>query len=364
LNDSVSLKYCNFQNLIFGDDFVYTMKTHNPLWLLIVFLFLVSCQKSEKEVSIGFLIHSLTSSRWQTDTRLIRQYAQKKGVEVIVKNAEGDENRQLGQAKELIAEGADILIVVAANQNTAAGIIRAAHEHRIPVIAYDRMIRNSDVDYLVSFQYEKVGQLMIEYAIRNKPSGNYILLWGDASDGNAQFVKTAQIKTIEPYLKNKQVNLVYQSFVEGWAKENSLHLMKQVLEFSDQRIDAVICSNDPIAAGASEALHSYGYDTREMLITGQDATIEGCRNILSGKQTMTIYKSLYDIASQAVELALDVSTHKHKLKPTSHVYNGRRNVPAILLSPSIVDKNNIDSTIIANGIFTKEELYDFSQQMN
>jgi D-xylose transport system substrate-binding protein len=342
----------------------YAMKILNPLLILIIFLFMAACQKSESDVSIGFLIHSLASSRWQTDTRLIQQFAKEKGVQVIVKNAEGDENVQLGQAKELIEEGVDIIIVVAANQNTAAGIIRTAHERNVPVIAYDRMIRNSDVDYLVSFQYEKVGQLMIEYAIKNKPSGNYVMLWGDASDGNALFVQAAQVLAIEPYLKNGQVHLVYKTFIEGWAKENSLFMMKRVLEFSGKKIDAVICSNDPIAAGASEALANYGYNTSEVLITGQDATIEGCKNIINGKQTMTIYKSLNGIASQAVDLAIDVATKKHKIKPSSQVFNGRRNVPAILLSPTAVDKSNIESTVIADGIFSKDELYGIPLQMN
>lgn len=332
------------------------MDTPGKFLLLMLIVLLTSCQKSEKDIQIGFLIHSLSSSRWQMDTELIRKRAEERGVKITIKNAEGDENIQLGQVNELLAEDIDVIIVVAANQNTAAGIIRSAHKQNVPVIAYDRMIRNSDVDYLVSFQYDMVGQLMIDYAIRKRPSGNYVILWGDPSDGNAQAVQSAQIRAIDPYLKNGQINLMYKTFIDGWSKENAFFFMKQIIEFSQSGIDAVICSNDPMAAGAFDALSQYGYQPRQVLITGQDATLEGCRSILSGQQTMTIYKSIQELASQAVDLAIDVAARRHKIQTTGTVNNGRKDVPAILLPPTIVDEENILSTVVADSVFSMDDL--------
>jgi D-xylose transport system substrate-binding protein len=335
------------------------MKSYRVLLILLLFFpMFQSCVKSESHVKIGFLIHSLSSSRWQMDTRYIEQHATDLGVSLVVKNAEGDENVQLGQAEELLEQGVDVLIVVAANQNTAAGIVRKAHEHDVPVIAYDRLILNSDLDYLVSFEYEKVGQQMIEYAVQRKPKGNYVILWGDASDGNARFIYDAQLKAIDPYVKNGQINVVYKTFVEGWSKENAQFLMNEVYEYCGQQIDAIISSNDLMAIGAGEVLAGYGYDLSNMVITGQDATLEGCRSIVQGKQTMSIYKSLKGLAFKAVDLAVDVATGKKDIKMNSKVNNGRCDVPAILLAPKVVDKDNMLSTVVADGVFTKDEIYN------
>ncbi|MBN1926078.1 MAG: substrate-binding domain-containing protein [Prolixibacteraceae bacterium] len=322
-------------------------------------LFLVfglnSCEKVT-DVEIGFLIHSLTSSRWQMDISYINERAEEIGATVILRNAEGDENMQLKQAHELLEMGVDVLIVVAANQNTAAAIVRDAHDYKVPVISYDRIIKNSDLDYLISFEYEKVGELMVEYAYSKRPVGNYILLWGDPSDANARFVKTGQERALEPLLKNGNVNIVYKSFIEGWRRENAENLVSEILDFYPGKIDVVIASNDPMALGAYTALVEHGYKPFEVEITGQDATLEACVSMVEGGMTMSVFKDIKELAYSAVDLAVDV-VKNNKIEFETTVNNGRKEVPAKLLKPSIVDLDNIEETVIATGVLKREEIF-------
>ncbi|HPR31248.1 MAG TPA: substrate-binding domain-containing protein [Prolixibacteraceae bacterium] len=326
-------------------------------YLGILFLLIVCSCKNENNTTIGFLIHSLTSSRWQMDISFIQERAEELGARVELRNADGDENVQLKQAHELLEAGVDVLIVVAANQNTAAAIVRDAHDFGVPVIGYDRTIKNSDLDYLISFEYERIGELMVEYATQQKPSGNYILLWGDPSDANARFVKTGQERALEPILAKGQISIVYKTFIEGWSRTNANKMMSEILDFYPGKIDAVISSNDPMALGAFDALVEHGYKPFEVEITGQDATLEACRSIVAGGMTMSVFKNIKELAYTAVDLAVDV-TGKKKMIFERTINNGRKDVPALLLKPGIVDRANLDEAIIAAGVFTREAVYE------
>jgi D-xylose transport system substrate-binding protein len=321
-------------------------------------LTLFSCNyKSGGDVKIGFLIHSTTSSRWLMDIDYVKEHAAEVGAEVILKDAKGDENQQLKQASELLEQGVDALIVVAANQNTAAGIVREAHEYNVPVIGYDRLIKNSDLDYLVSFEYEKVGELMVEYVVDKIDNGNCIILWGDASDANAIFVKRGHEKAIEALGADKKINFVYKAFVEDWTLENANHITNYVLDFYPEKIDAIIACNDPLGIGAYDALKSHGYEPGEVIITGQDATLEFVHSMLEGGMTMSVSKPIKELAYGSVDLIVElIKTGKVTgLKQT--VYNGRKDVPAKLFSPYVVDKTNFESILIDEGVFTREEVF-------
>lgn len=328
-------------------------------FLIVVVLFFMvfsSCKRSS-DVEIGFLIHSLSSSRWQMDLAYVQERATELGANIELRNADGDENMQLKQASELLQAGVDVLIVVAANQNTAAAIVREAHDYGVKVISYDRIIKNADLDYLISFEYNRVGEMMVEYVTERKPEGNFILLWGDPSDANARFIQAGQERAIDPFLKNGKINLAYRTYVEGWSKFNSKHIVSEILDFFPGKIDAIVSSNDPMAVGAYEALLENGYKPYEVLITGQDATLEFCHSMLDGGMSMSVYKPIKDLARGAVDLAIDVAQGKRIRNATERVNNGRIDVPAILFKPSIVDKSNIDDVLISKGVFSHEQVY-------
>ena len=329
--------------------------------ILILFSLNACSSYSGKGVRIGFLIHTTKSARWQMDLSYVQERAKEVGATIILKDAGGDENMQLKQASELLEEGVDAIIVVAANQNTAAGIVREAHKYDVPVIGYDRLIKNSDLDYLVSFEYDKVGQIMIDYARARKPNGNYIMVWGDASDANAVFVKAGNLKALEPYIQNGDINLAYKTYVDSWSMVNAEHKINEVLDFYDKKIDAIIVSNDPMAIGAYNALVKHGYGPNEVLITGQDATLAFVRSMLKGGMTMSVYKPIKDLAYGAVDLVVDLVKHKKAEGFDKTVNNGKKDVPAKLFEPSVVDKSNFEKVLIESGIFTREEVFNADQ---
>jgi D-xylose transport system substrate-binding protein len=315
----------------------------------------VSCTKIGK-IKVGFLIPASVGYRWPIDQGYVEKAASAKNVEVITRSAENDENLQLKQAKELLEMGVDVLIVVAANSNTAAGIVREAHDYNVPVIGYDRLIKNSDLDYLVTFEGSEIGNLMVNYAMEKKPEGNYVLLWGDAGDVNALLIKDAMEKTLKSSIDNGKINIVYKTFVEDWSSENAYHEMKNILAFSDKKIDAVITSYDGMAMGARKALDEAGYGN-EVILTGQDAELASVRAINEGRMSLTVYKSIRTVANAAVDLAIKLAKNQKVTDIKGSINNGRRDVPVLYLKPVAVTRNNIRETLIADKFYTEEQIF-------
>lgn len=323
------------------------------LVLLIPSIF--SC-KNSGDTKIGFLIPAGEGSRWPVDQAFVEKAAKEKGIEVLTRIANNDENLQLKQAKELLELGVDVLIVVAGNGNTAAAIVRDAHDYNVPVIGYDRLIKNSDLDYLVTFEGAQIGSLMIEYALQHKPEGNYVLLWGDPGDVNALFIKDAQEKLLKPSIDNGKINIVYKTFVEDWSMENAYHISKNILNLSGKKIDAIITSYDGLAMGALKAMHELDYGG-DVILTGQDAELKSVKAIKDGQVSLTIYKSIKQIAGASVELAEKLAQNKKVSNATGKINNGRKDVPTIFLKPVAVTKENIRQTVIADGFYTEQQVY-------
>jgi D-xylose transport system substrate-binding protein len=326
-------------------------------WVLILF-FLNGCSNfEEKKVKIGYLIHATTNSRWQMDIKYLQERADQIGAVLIIRDAEGDENKQLKQANELLEEGVDALMVVAANQNTAAGIVREAQKHKVPIIAYDRMINNSDVDYMISFDYEEIGHLMVDYVSKKVSKGNCIMLWGDYGDANALRVKNGIEGAIAENSGFKDIHIIFKAYVPNWTYENAYHIVEKVLNFSPEKIDAVIACNVPLALGAADALKAHGYQPGEVVITAQDATINYIQAMVKNEVSMTFSKPMKEFAYGAIDIVVDLLKTGRNNSFDKMIFNGRKNVPSKLYSPVLVDRTNIEEELIASGIFSKHEVY-------
>jgi D-xylose transport system substrate-binding protein len=258
-----------------------TLKIPALIILLLFFFGTFEGCNSNQSKTVGLLLHQ-QDDRWSMDVKYLTEYFQNEGIKLIIKDAEGDENRQIKQAEELVKEGVGVILIVAVNQNTAAGIVRFAHENRIKVVGYDRLIKNADLDYLLSFEYKQIGTDLAKYAHNKVPKGNYVLLWGDASDDNARVMQKAQMEYLQPYIDAGNVNVVYKAYIDDWNYENALHKMNKILDFSDEKIDVVLANNDRLAVGALDALKAHNY-THSVLITGHDATLEACGLIAQGE---------------------------------------------------------------------------------
>ncbi|NJO89537.1 MAG: sugar ABC transporter substrate-binding protein [Chloroflexia bacterium] len=267
---------------------------------------LFSCVKQNSEVRVGFLMEKFTADRWALDKKFFEEKVTELGAKVITKISDGSDANQFAVALELINERVDILVVVASNVNSAAAIVREAHKAGIKVIAYDRFIRNSDLDYFVGLNAVQIGELQAEYALSKIPKGNFVLLEGDKSDMNAVNIESGQMNVLNPKIQSGEVNIIYRVFVDNWSSVEAGYEIEKVLKLSDKQIDVILSANDGNAMGARNAIEKLGVEDN-ILITGLDADLNACQRIIKDKQTMTVYTPIIECAKTAAELAVKVA---------------------------------------------------------
>jgi len=322
-------------------------------------------KKSEKaddpaaqKIKIGLSMDSLRVERWQKDRDIFTAEAEKLGAEVIVQSADGDERRQNEQAENMITQGVDVLVVIPKDSVAAAQIVQAAHAEGIKVIAYDRLIRESSPDLYISFDNEQVGYLQAEYLLRQKPKGNYFLLGGAPTDNNAQLLRKGQMRALQTAIDGGDIRLVAdgQHWAVNWDPRDALKKAEQVLTQTNNKVDAVVASNDGTAGGVIQALEGQNLAGR-VIVSGQDAELAACQRIVKGTQTMTVYKPIHLIATKAAQAAVALAKGETIAEATQTVNNGKIDVPSILLTPIQVDKDNLDAVVIKDGFHTREAVY-------
>ncbi|HEU4520744.1 MAG TPA: substrate-binding domain-containing protein [Thermoanaerobaculia bacterium] len=304
---------------------------------------------------IGFSMDTLKEERWQRDKALVEQRAREIGAQLDVQVANGDDRVQTQQADNMLTKGVDVLIVAPHNGEIAASIVEAAHRRGVPVIAYDRMIRNADVDLYVSHQVERMGEMQAEYALKHKPKGNYVLIGGSPTDFNALLLRKGQMNVLKPAIDRGDIKIVSDQFAREWKAEEALRITEDALTRTGNKIDAIVASNDGTAGGAISALQAVGL-AGKVLVTGQDAQKDAVQRIANGTQSMTVYKQIQPLAFSAVDAAAKLAK-KEPVETNAKINNGKIDVPSILHEPIAVDKENLDATIIADGYHKREEIY-------
>lgn len=311
-----------------------------------------------KKIKIGLSMDSLRVERWQKDRDIFKAEAEKLGAEVIVQSADGDERRQNAQAENMLTQGVDVLVVIPKDSVAAAQIVQAAHAEGIKVIAYDRLIRESEPDLYISFDNEQVGYLQAEYLLRQKPKGNYFLLGGAPTDNNAQLLRKGQLRALQGAIDAGDIRLAAEGkhWAVNWEARDALKKTEQVLTQTNNRIDAVVASNDGTAGGVIQALQGQNL-AGKVLVSGQDAELSACQRIVKGTQTMSVYKPIHLIATKAAQAAVALAKGEQIAEATQTVNNGKVDVPSILLTPIQVDKANLDEVVIKDGFHSREAVY-------
>lgn len=311
-----------------------------------------------KKIKIGLSMDSLRVERWQKDRDIFKAEAEKLGAEVIVQSADGDERRQNEQVENMITQGVDVLVVIPKDSVAAAQIVQAAHAEGIKVLAYDRLIRESEPDLYISFDNEQVGYLQAEYLLRQKPNGDYFLLGGAPTDNNAQLLRKGQRRALQEAIDAGDIRLVADGkhWAVNWDARDALKKTEQVLTQTNNRIDAVVASNDGTAGGVIQALEGQNL-AGKVLVSGQDAELSACQRIVKGTQTMTVYKPIHLIATKAAQAAVALAKGEQIAEATQTVNNGKVDVPSILLTPIQVDKANLDEIVIKDGFHAREAVY-------
>jgi D-xylose transport system substrate-binding protein len=298
--------------------------------------------------------------RWPRDRDLFLERAKELGADVLVESAELDDARQLQQAESLLAREVQALVVVPHSSEGAGRIVEAAKKSSVPVIAYDRLILKADIDLYVSYDNRRVGEQQAQYLRNLAPKGNYILLGGAPTDHNAKLIREGQMAALGDAVKRGEIKIVADPWTPDWQADAAMKLTEAALNKARNQVVAVVASNDITAGGAIKALEQQGLSGK-VLVSGQDANLDAVRRIVSGTQTITVYKPLRPLARGAASAAVQLAKSE-KVEGTSTVNNGLKDVQAFLYNPIGVHKDLIDQTIIQDRFHTREQVYGTAGQ--
>jgi D-xylose transport system substrate-binding protein len=319
-------------------------------------MFILAASYAQDSLKIGFSVGDFSSDRWSQEPQIFNEAAKSQGAKVLFEYAYGDAAKQLSQAGLLIAAGVKVLVIFPTSAENWEGIIALAHRSGVKVVAYERMMKKADVDYYFSFYNEDVGRQQAKYAVTHCPKGNYLLLEGPTNDNNSLLFLKGQKEILQPYIDRGDIKVVLEKHLDTWNSIDAYNMVQSFIEKNKIPIDAIVAANDELAGGSIMALEM-AQTGGAVVITGQDATVGGCQNILDGKQGMTVYKSIRSLATQAALTCVKLAQGEAVSNINSVVNNGTRDIPAMLLKTVVVDKDNMKQTVIADGYLKAEQLH-------
>jgi D-xylose transport system substrate-binding protein len=310
-------------------------------------------QTPKKLTKIGFSIEALTGERWKTDLDEFQKRAEQLDAQVLIRSADGDDDLQFQQVKDLLDTNIDVLVLLPHDTEKSSRIVDVAHAKHVPVISYDRLVHNPYVDLYIGFDLYSVGMLQAQSLVQKAPKGNYILLGGSPLDINSKVVRSGQMKVLQPFIDRGDIKVVADLWVPEWSPTQAYILVSQELRRTDAPISAIVASNDGVAGGAIQALEDEKLSGK-VLVSGQDADLAAVVRLFEGTQLMTVYKAFPEEARSAATAAVQLARHE-KIQGLQLVPNGELKTQAILLTPIAVDRNNVRSTVIKDG-FQKLEV--------
>jgi D-xylose transport system substrate-binding protein len=280
--------------------------------------------------------------------------------EILYNNATGDASKQQSQAEAALTQGAEVMVLDPVDAKSAAAIVEKAKAQDVPVLSYDRLIENADVDYYVSFDNVRVGELQAESLSEKlkedgSPQGPIVKINGDPADSNAALFKEGSNKGFE----SAGVKVAKEYDTPEWSATNAQNEMQQAITaLGKTGFEGVYGANDEMAAGSIAAMKSAGVKPEEKPSTGQDATVAGVQRIIAGQQFMTVYKATSLETKVAAEIAVALAEGKTfpQNKITDEPNNGKTKVPSVLLEPVAVTKDNVQETVVKDGFITSGEL--------
>ena len=340
--------------------------------LLISFaMILTSCGESDsgtdsgskaEPIKIALLLPETKTARYETQDRPLFEAKVKElepDAEILYSNANQDATEQQSQADAALTNGADVLVLDPVDSASAASIVAKAKDQGVPVISYDRLTMNCDLDYYISFDNEKVGtlqgQALLDKITADGNAGKTIVMInGSPTDNNATLFK----KGAHSVLDGKVV-IGAEYDTPDWSPDKAQTEMDQAItKLGKDGFVAVYCANDGTCGGAIAAMKGAGIDPKKRPTTGQDAELAAIQRILLGEQYMTVYKAIKPEAETAAELAVALAKGEDvpSTMKISKVNNGQKDVDSILLDPIAVMTANIQATIVTDGFWTVAQI--------
>ncbi len=309
------------------------------LFLTVTLLLILLTGCAEKKTKIGFLMDTESIERWKKDKALFIENVNNLGGEVLVAVAESDAQKQYDQAMEMIKQGVDVIVIIPVDMEKGAEIAQQAFSANIPIISYDRLIKNGPLAFYISTDNIQIGEMQADYLKKIKGTGNYVLITGPMSDNNAALLHRGWLNVLQPSIDDNSITIVKDISAKAWTADEAYFTIKELIN-NNIPFDAIIAGNDVLASGALMALNEYNLQGK-VLLAGQDAELAALRNIVAGGQTITIAKPIDKLAKAAAQAAINVAQGKNINYDNATTDNGLMKVPTITLQARVVNKKNI-----------------------
>lgn len=323
---------------------------------------------------IGVAMPTKDLQRWNQDGENMKKELESAGYKVDLQYANNDIATQVSQIENMITGGCELLVIASIDGGSLSTVLEEAKSEEIPVIAYDRLIMDTDaVSYYATFDNNKVGQIQGQYIVdtlkldKEKGPFNLELFTGSSDDNNCRFFFGGAMDVLQKYIdEGKLVVQSGQTKLEevatpNWSTEEAQKRMDNILTANytgDKKIDVILSSNDSVANGVTNALKSAGYNADNFpILTGQDCDMTSVKNILDGTQSMSVFKDTRTLATQVVKMVDQImSDEKVDVNDEKSYDNGTGVIPTYLCEPVFADKENYKELLIDSGYYTEDQL--------
>ena len=306
---------------------------------------------------IGVSWSNFQEERYRIDEAAIKAVLAADGDKYISADAQSSAQKQLTDIESLIAQGANVLIVLAQDASAVAPAVQKAIDEGIPVIGYDRLIENPNALY-ITFDNKEVGRMQARAVFAARPAGNYAFIKGSSADPNADFLFSGQIEVLKDAIDADRIKNVGEAYTDGWLPANAQKNMEQILTRNGNKIDAVVASNDGTAGGAIAALAAQGL-AGTVPVSGQDGDHAALNRVALGTQTVSVWKDSRVLGKKAGEVALLLAggTKMGEVPGVVKFSGGPKKVEmnSLFLKPVPVTRENLDIAIDA-GWIKKDEV--------
>jgi D-xylose transport system substrate-binding protein len=313
-----------------------------------VFAF-VSGAAFAKSLTVGVSWSNFQEERWKTDEAAMKAQLEKLGAKYISADAQADSSKQISDVENLIARGCNALIILAYDADAISPAISRAKAEGIPVVGYDRLIEDPYAFYL-TFDNKEVGRMQARAVFEVKPEGNYVFIKGSSTDPNADFLHEGQLEVLKEAMDAGKIKNVGEQYTDGWKPEVAQKNMEQILTANNNKVDAVVASNDGTAGGVVAALTAQGMEGITP-VSGQDGDHAALNRVARGTQTVSVWKDARELGKAAANIAVALAKGE-KIDNAIKWAGGPKGIEmdSILLKPVPITKANLDIVVDAGWV--------------
>jgi D-xylose transport system substrate-binding protein len=304
-----------------------------------------------QDLVVGVSWSNFQEERWKTDEAAIKAELERLGATYISADAQSSNEKQIADIEGLIARGANALIVLAQDASAIVPAVEKAKAEGIPVVGYDRLIEVPDVFYL-TFDNKEVGRIQAQEVLKVQPEGNYVFIKGSSADPNADFLHAGQLEVLEEAIQAGKINVVGEQYTDGWLPEVAQKNMEQILTANNNKVDAIVASNDGTAGGVVAALTSQGMEG--LPVSGQDGDFAALNRVAKGLQTVSVWKDARELGKAAASIAVELAkgTEPSQIAGVEKWSDGPQGIPmdTIFLKPVPITQENLGVVIEAGWV--------------